>query len=146
MTNTNEKNKVVSWLRNRWMVIVTVVCVIGAIFTLTYAHEAAAEKARDKQMMRYIAPLAVNFAAAHFSELDTNGDGNIDPQELELASKRPWPKEEGTVVGAALSYLLVYEDLIGHSIGTSTGGIPPPLEGINREDLHSWPERIAQYQ
>ena len=146
MTDTIEKNKLGLWLRERWMVIVMVVCVIGAVVTLAYATESTEAKARDRQVMHDIAPLAINFARAHFSALDTDGDGTIAPEELEAATKRTWPNEDPAAVEAALGYLTAYEHLIGHSIGASAGTGPAPLAGINREDLNSWPERMAQYQ
>jgi hypothetical protein len=125
------------------MVIVMVACVFAAILTLAYANEANAAKARDRQVMHNVAPLAINFARAHFSALDTDGNGTIDPEELEAATKRTWPNEDQATVEAALGYLAAYEDLIGHRIGPSAGTAPAPLEGINREDLNSWPERMA---
>jgi hypothetical protein len=128
------------------MVIVMVVCVFAAIFTLAYAQGATEAKARDRGVMHDVAPLAINFARAHFSALDTDGDGTIAPEELEAATKRTWPNEDQATVEAALGYLAAYEDLIGHRMGPSSGTAPAPLAGISREDLNSWPERMAGYQ
>src|SRR5271168_2828286 len=117
MTNTMEKNGLVSWLHERWMVIVMVACVVGAIVCLVYAQDVAAAKRRDNQVMRTAAPFAINFARAHFSALDTDGDGTIAPEELEAATKRTWPNEDAALVEAALGYLTAYEAMIGHAIG-----------------------------
>jgi hypothetical protein len=143
MTNTIEKHKLVTWLVKRWMILAMIVAVIGAIAFFVYATESYEAKMRDAQEMRFGAALAMNFARSHFSALDSDGNGTIAPEELEAATKRTWPNEDQAAVEAALGYLTAYGRLIGHHM---TSDPQSPIEGINRDDLNSWHDRMAQYQ
>ena len=142
--DANTMEQKTSWWRRRWQLVVMIACIIGVILSLSYAGVSEEANERDRQMMKSGAALALHFADAHFSDLDTDGDGTITPKELEAASKRSWSNEDAGVTTAAIGYLIAYEHLIGHNF-PSSGGTPALLIGIDRKDLASWPNRLAEW-